>query len=363
MSENIWSLINSNFDIKYLIYKEIARQRTEKLRKLKSSLNEVSCVFNTRKIKCSIYQQILTLVYYYPSLINMDNDYFILNRNNASNFILNYYIGQKQNFNLDFDNCNNLINLHIPPNYRLKSSIIGRSFTKYDKDSILSVIDPKLYFHLNKTNEIDLFINVTSDKITKESSRYVKNVKKTFRNIHSWYLKNLKSNCEKFKCMTYAIDIDNKTFYIRKIKYLHKKLYFNVIICDISVYNYLNTFSYDFDRICFMYSTKNIYIHCGLTTHSCSKLYKATTTLDLTSLNYLMSLTFQELKQYTQPNDKSFYTTEYDQISSEYRKLMFFAKGFDNRLININYVLDNHQKLIRLVYSIIFKKYKYGWDF
>jgi hypothetical protein len=56
----------------------------------------------------------------------MDNEYFILKSDNASKFILNYYIGPKQSFNLDFDNCSNLINFHIPPNYCLKSSFIGR---------------------------------------------------------------------------------------------------------------------------------------------------------------------------------------------------------------------------------------------
>jgi hypothetical protein len=40
---------------------------------------------------------------------------------------------------------------------------------------------------------------------------------------------------------------------------------------------------------------------------------------------------------------------------------MFFTKGFDYNLKNINYVLDNHKQLIRSTIKI-FKKYKYGWN-
>jgi hypothetical protein len=82
---------------------------------------------------------------------------------------------------------------------------------------------------------------------------------------------------------------------MEKIKYSHKKLYFNLIFSDISVYNYLNAFTYDNDKACFMYSTKQFYMHCGLTTHACSKLNKVNTTMDLTNFNYLMPLTFKTI--------------------------------------------------------------------
>lgn len=358
--ELIFSFINNNYDIKYLVHEQIVNRYIHDLKTMKSSMDDSISIFNKCKIICSNEQRNKIIFNYFPSLINMDNEYFILHNRNSEEFIHNFYSGSRESIILNFDQCEESIERLIPPAYRTKTCVIGRFFTRYMKDSILNTIDPNLYYHLNLTSTMDFFIDVSPKIIFTNVNDRLKYVKKCSKQIYSWVLDNLRPNCKKINCVTYTIDDDDekKSTYVRKIRFLLNELYYNIIISDTAVYEYLHNFGHDFEKICYMYSTKRLYFHAGLSNHPCSKLYKSSTTIDLSNI---ILLTKESIVNYTRPTDSSRYSSDYELVANEIRKLLFIAKGFGNTEKNICFVLDNHQEFVRLVYSIIFKKYKYGW--
>jgi hypothetical protein len=251
------------------VFKFYVCEKMNELKHEKSVLSPNENIFQQSRYNLTSDELKIFFYKFYPTILNMDNEYFKITKENSCKFITTHLIDAHK-YNINFEKNKKVIESLVMPEYQSSTFIAGGTFTKYDENSYIKRKFKHVFKRLKKQQDIDIYICI--DSAVKNSKN--KDKQYILSTINYWLVKNVQPKCKTFRnfyCDSQEDGTDMKYDDIYKFKI--NSNWYNIIITSINILDTLKSFDYNACKICYVYSNNCVYIHSSLTNHICSNVF------------------------------------------------------------------------------------------